>query len=179
MDAPLVGKHDFERRAACGSGTVVCPASRCSPSSAAGPYPVTLCCHVRTARPGREGGKLFCVRVAPDEDDLEALRADRLRKALSDKCPKLARCKDEGARTVLVLESDDIALTNQLLVRMALVDLLDERPDVPDEIYLVETETRSWAVYPMKVGAGVQFDDGLVSFTEFDEADLSALSSDS
>ena len=30
VDAPLVGKHDFERRAACGSGTVVCPASRCS-----------------------------------------------------------------------------------------------------------------------------------------------------
>ena len=27
VDAPLVGKHDFERRAACGSGTVVCPAS--------------------------------------------------------------------------------------------------------------------------------------------------------
>ena len=32
VDAPLVGKHDFERRAACGSGTVVCPASRCSHS---------------------------------------------------------------------------------------------------------------------------------------------------
>ena len=32
VDAPLVGKHDFERREACGSGTVVCPASRCSPS---------------------------------------------------------------------------------------------------------------------------------------------------
>ena len=31
VDAPLVDKHDFERRAACGSGTVVCPASRCSP----------------------------------------------------------------------------------------------------------------------------------------------------
>ena len=30
VDAPLVGKHDVERRAACGSGTVVCPASGCS-----------------------------------------------------------------------------------------------------------------------------------------------------
>ena len=29
VDAPLVGKHDVERRVACGSGTVVCPASRC------------------------------------------------------------------------------------------------------------------------------------------------------
>ena len=38
VDAPLVGKHDVERRAACGSGTVVCPASRMQPFSAAGLY---------------------------------------------------------------------------------------------------------------------------------------------
>ena len=35
---PLVGKHEFERGAACGSGTVVCPASRVQPLLAAGPY---------------------------------------------------------------------------------------------------------------------------------------------
>ena len=103
---------------------------------------------------------LSCLRLAPDEDEREHLRSVRLRKALSDKCPKLARCKAEGARTVLVLESDDIALTNQLFVRMRLAELLDEQPDAPDEIYLVETETRSWAVYSTKVGDAVQFDDG-------------------
>ena len=103
------------------------------------------------------------------------LRAERLRKALSDKCPKLERCKDEGARTVLVLESDDIALTNQLLVRMRLAELVSERSDLPDEIYLVETEIRSWAVYPMKVGDALRFDEGLASYSEFDEADLDAL----
>ena len=122
---------------------------------------------------------LSCLRLAPDEDEREHLRSVRLRKALSDKCPKLARCKAEGARTVLVLESDDIALTNQLFVRMRLAELLDEQPDAPDEIYLVETETRSWAVYSTKVGDAVQFDDGPVNFTEFDEADLSALGSGS
>ena len=67
-----------------------------------------------------------------------------------------------------------MALTNQLLVRMRLAELLSERSDVPDEIYLVETETRSWAVYPMKVGDAVSFDEGPGSFSEFDEADLEA-----
>ena len=138
------------------------------------PYSVTLCCRVRTAPPGLEPGELFRVRVPPGDDELETLRAERLRKALADKCPKLERCKDEGARTVLVLESDDMALSNQLLVRMRLAELLSERSDVPDEICLVETETRSWAVYPMKVGDAVSFGEGPASFSEFDEADLEA-----
>ena len=48
-------------------------------------------------------------RRAPD--DIEVLRSKRLKQALRKKCPKLQDCKEEGARTVLVLESDDIALT--------------------------------------------------------------------
>ena len=135
---------------------------------------MTFCCSVRTALPGQQRGQLSCVRVAPGDDELETLRAERLRKALAYKCPKLDRCKDEGARTVLVLASDDIALTNEGLVRMRLAELLGERSDVPDEIHLVETETRSWAVYPMKVGDAVSFGEGPASFSEFDEADLEA-----
>ena len=36
------------------------------------PYPVTLCCSVRTAAPGKKRGQLLCVRVAPGDDELEA-----------------------------------------------------------------------------------------------------------
>ena len=64
--------------------------------------------------------------------------------ALRRKCPKLQRCKEGGARTVLVLESDDIALTNHVLVGECLAALLPERADLPNEIYLVETELDSW-----------------------------------
>ena len=35
-----------------------------------------------------------------------------------------------------------------------------------------EKGTRSWAVYPMKVGDAVSLDEGPASFSEFDEADL-------
>ena len=78
------------------------------------------------------------------------MRATRLRQALNRKCPKLQRCKEEGARTILVLEDGDIALSNYALIWECLACLLRERQDVPDEIYLVDTSLKRWDVRPMK-----------------------------
>ena len=82
---------------------------------------------------------------------LEGLRTDRLRRAFVAKCPKLKRCKEEGARTVLVLESRDIDLTRHDLIGNQLPILLVEHTDVPDEIYLVETHSDLWWVFRMKL----------------------------
>ena len=87
-------------------------------------------------------------RLCPNK--LEDLRRDRLSRAFSCKNPKLQKCKEEGARTVLVLESRDIALTSFDLIGNQLPILLAERTDAPDEIYLVETGTHLWWVRPMK-----------------------------
>ena len=113
------------------------------------PYPVTLACRVLPSRCPSPLQGLRCVRVAAGNAQLEAQRAERLRKALSDKCPKLKRCRDRGARSVLVLQSDDVALTNSGGVFDALVHASAGRADLPDEIYLVETDFSSWAVFPM------------------------------
>ena len=96
-------------------------------------------------------GTLRHARLGPDDEELADGRTNRLREALRRKCPKLQRCNQDGARTVLVLESDDIALTNHVLVGECLSDLLPERTDLPDEIYLVETEVKSWTVRCMKL----------------------------
>ena len=141
------------------------------------PYPVTLCCSLGIAPAGHRWGGLSCARIAPGDDRLECLRAKRLRQALCDKCPKLDRCRDEGARTVLVLESDDIALTDQSSVRALLPDLLAKRSDVPDEIYLVVTQVDSWLVYPMKVGDEVLFSEEVPIFDVFEKKDLVDLTS--
>ena len=82
---------------------------------------------------------------------LEARRTNRWREALRRKCPNRQRCKEGGARTVLVLESDDIVLTDHVLVGECLAALLPECPDPPDEICPVETEVGSWAVRCMKL----------------------------
>ena len=103
------------------------------------------------SRSGSEPGTLRSARYAPNDEELEASRADRLRRALRRKCPKLQRCKEDGARTVLVLESDDLALTNHVLVGEQLVRLPAEWADLPDEIYLVETDLDPWTVHCMKL----------------------------
>ena len=97
---------------------------------------------------GRESGDLVAKLICPGE--LEELRAERLRRAYSDKCPKLERAKSEGARTVLVLENVDIALASFDLIGNLLPMLLAERRTAPDEIYLAETHTSPWWVWPMK-----------------------------
>ena len=58
--------------------------------------------------------------------------------------------KGENTRTVLVLESDDIALTSDIDVAEKIPDLLAGRLDAPDEIYLAETENCIWYVRPIK-----------------------------
>ena len=113
------------------------------------PYPVHL--WVGAARSESKRGTLRPVRLGLDDKELEARLAERLLEALHRKCPKLQRCKEDGARTVLVLESDDIALTDHVLVGECLAALLPEYPDLPDEIYLVETEVESWPVRCMKL----------------------------
>lgn len=58
------------------------------------------------------GRKLGFVQTVLDyPEDLEGLRTERIRRAISDKFPKLAKCGVEGTRTVLVLESQDTAHT--------------------------------------------------------------------
>lgn len=113
------------------------------------PQPVRL--SLRVARGPSEWGTLRGARLSPGSEELEARRADRLREALRRKCPKLQRCKQEGARTVLVLESADFALTNDTLVGESLSALLPDRTDLPDEIYFVETDGDPWAVFCMKL----------------------------
>jgi hypothetical protein len=111
---------------------------------------------------------LLAGRSAPEE--LEARRAARLQEALNRKCPKLHRCKEEGARTVLVLEDGDISLSNHVLIGDALAGLLAGRPDLPDEIYLVETALDRWDVRLMKSDEAIFLGE---EWTEFDSAQLS------
>ena len=92
----------------------------------------------------RKPGSLAIKFIPPDVDKLEDLRIDRLRRAFSDKCPKLERCREDGARTVLLLESHDNALTCFDQIGSHLPALLAERTNVPDEIYLVETSVDLW-----------------------------------
>ncbi|PMS28889.1 hypothetical protein C0Z16_20895 [Paraburkholderia rhynchosiae] len=74
------------------------------------------------------------------ESNIEAARFDRISKSCDDKYGKLAAWKRNcDACTVLVLEEDDIQLTNHDLVAEALSRAEKGRTDAPDEIYVVST----------------------------------------
>src|SRR5262249_44850819 len=97
------------------------------------PFPVSL--H-RLAAPPPMRGRFHVLHIAPH--DLEGARRERIRRACDDKFPKLAVWKrDCCARTVLVLEDNDIQLTNDQRVYEALIRVEEGRADRPDEIYVV------------------------------------------
>jgi hypothetical protein len=87
---------------------------------------------------------------------LEHARAARLKIACEDKFPKLAKWKQgSGARTVLVLEEDDLSLTNHFRVADALVSAEAATPDAPDEVFLVSTcIEQTWCLRGPGVVAG-------------------------
>ncbi|MDF2366308.1 hypothetical protein [Sneathiella sp.] len=106
----------------------------------------------------RQRGKLLVSRYAPE--DVEIHRAKRLGIALDNKCPKLHLCAAEGARTVLILEDNDVALSNHILIWEALSEVMAGREDLPDEIYLVDTSTSIWALWRLKYDEDIFLEDG-------------------
>ena len=111
------------------------------------PFPLIL--H-RT--PTRRGSRLRIFRGRPEE--LEPQRAGRVQQAVARKCPKLAVQKVDGRETILVLESDDIALANCADICASVSLALAGRDDVPDSVFLVDTAGgRPWYLWALKEGA--------------------------
>jgi hypothetical protein len=106
-------------------------------------FPVSL---YRTAAPH---AKLRGLHIGYSvSDDLEEKRVVRIGVACDKKFGKLANWqKRYGTRTVLVLEENDLQLTNHLLVQKAYDDVAMTRVDEPDEVLLVGTSaTDYWYV---------------------------------
>jgi hypothetical protein len=102
---------------------------------------LTLTREVVWSLPSKAHGRLFTIRTAPK--DYEALRQQRMKTAMQKKLPKLQACKEAGARSILVLENGDMALTNHMAVYDAAAAALAGRTDRPDEVWLVDT-TIAW-----------------------------------
>jgi hypothetical protein len=113
--------------------------------------------------------------------DVELLRADRIRRACERKFPKLAKWKvSHNARTVLVLEENDIQLTNHMVVTDAYLKAALARDDRPDETYVIETYEPSgtWFAYPILIDGESFYDLSEKSHPihrEIDSAKLTAI----
>jgi hypothetical protein len=90
--------------------------------------------------------------------DVEAGRRERIRAAYDKKVPKLLRWKASGARAILILEEDDIFLTNHFNVADALARVEESRADRPDEIYLLSVFTSMWLITRLRLGDKTVYD---------------------
>ena len=99
---------------------------------------------------GRKPGTIVLWYNYLDEDERNDRYFRRLQRAFDKKCPKLKRCREEGARTVLILEAVDSIHTLTDQVGRHLPALLAGRTDEPDDIYLVSPSDSLWWVYPVK-----------------------------
>ncbi|MDA9451103.1 hypothetical protein XI01_31010 [Bradyrhizobium sp. CCBAU 21360] len=123
-------------------------------------------------------GKHFQIRHTVD--DIEKLRTDRMKAAIDKKFPKLAAWKaNEGAKSILVLEQNDIQLTNPSIVADVYLPLAKAREDRPDETYLVAScMSPNWWMWPILIGDR-SYDDYAKSddpsFWEFEPSKLASL----
>ena len=113
------------------------------------PFAVRLDRFETVVPPGR-----FMITHFTPEAGIELSRAARIRAACAKKFPKLETWRKEAkARTVLVLEDNDIQLTNPARVYDTLKVLEQEFSNWPDEIYLVSTIIETpWWVHALRVG---------------------------
>jgi len=92
-------------------------------------------------------------------EDRGKARTDRIRRACEKKFPKLAAWKKrEGAKTILILEDNDVQLTNQVVVSETFLPIALARPDRPDETYMVASCMSPWWAWPILVGDESYFD---------------------
>jgi hypothetical protein len=122
------------------------------------------------------GSGRFMIKHSLAEADLPELRAARIRSACEKKFPKLEVWRrDYQARTILVLEDNDIQLTNPQRVFDTLASMKKDFTNQPDEIHLVSSiGDRSWFVHALRVDNRDYYElseDG-ECLTEFDAAQL-------
>jgi hypothetical protein len=111
------------------------------------PFPVSLHRCETGGFPGR-----FSIRHIQTGDPEED-RLSRVQEACERKFPKLAAWKrDQGARTVLILEENDIQLTNAQRVADAVLQVEQTIPHKPDEIYLVSSAVENpWWIWSLRI----------------------------
>jgi hypothetical protein len=92
------------------------------------------------------------------QGDIEAGRLQRIRTAYNRKREKLLPWQKSGARAILILEEDDIFLTNHFNVADALLQIEGSSANRPDEVYLFSVFTSMWVVARLRVGDTTLYD---------------------
>jgi hypothetical protein len=118
------------------------------------PFELSLCRFEPPIVPGRH------FQIKHTVNDIAKLRTDRMQAAIDKKFPKLAAWqKNDNAKSILVLEQNDIQLTNPAIVTDIYLPLANARSDRPDETYLVAScMSPNWWMWPILIGDRSYYD---------------------
>lgn len=113
------------------------------------PFPVSL--HRNEPLGPEFAGRLDMMFVLQGE--LEEARYERILRAYNAKKDKLSVWKRQNAKTILVLEENDVQLTDHQTVSEAVARIERDISDRPDDIFLVSTHLENrWWVFPIRLG---------------------------
>ena len=111
--------------------------------------------------------------------NLEEAREERLREACARKFPKLDKWRQKkGARTILILEDNDLQLTNPQRVFNVLNQVESNIASRPDEIHLVSTMIDNpWYVHALRIDDHTYYrlSESRLCMTEIDSSTLADL----
>ncbi|WP_417825744.1 hypothetical protein [Thalassospira povalilytica] len=111
------------------------------------PYPITLEIKVHWSLSDSHNGILICDRVI-SESNLSNQRNIPMLRAFCNKRRKLSECHELGYITALIIETNDISLTNYVTVADAVRAATRIKPDWLDKLFLINTSVESiWAMY--------------------------------
>ena len=98
----------------------------------------------------RRDGEFRVARSSPP--DLEDQRKQVMQEMLASRGAKVAAYRNSGYRTILVLESHDIALANDVDIGQAFVRAINKSSSdpLPDEVHLVQTEVEPYDFWCLK-----------------------------
>ncbi len=110
------------------------------------PFPVNL---MKCDAPGNPGCHVMRIKPADQQNQLVA----NMVTALQNKDTQLAPYKERGFRTILLLDSDDVALVNRdTLADACKLAMTQYNPNAIDEIFIAEADNEPIWFYPVKLG---------------------------
>ena len=115
------------------------------------PFYIKLC-----RWPGKNCVRLYCHSF----EEIQTELMEVLNKAIKSRGEKVTQYKDKSYRTVLLIESQDIQLTNDAMIRQAFFKITKDVSvmELPDEVYLILTGFPDYELYCVKFDKNCSFE---------------------
>lgn len=93
-------------------------------------------------------------------EEIEIELIEVLKSAMSSRGKKVVSYKEKGFKTILLLESNEIQLLNDIIIREAFCKLTNETKDedIPDEVYLIMSGIKPYELFCLKFGEDTSFE---------------------